>query len=796
VTGPAAPQPVLHRALSALRLEREPDLARGLLAASSRAAESGDWRLAWLLADRLVRIGLATGEAGLLLRAAAHARLGEPASAQADLDQARALAPDHPVLLALDMQGPDPALRRDALEQALLGADDTLLHQALSHLAASGHEAVLVAREVDDAIAITLHWNGPSPLRLGWSDGERREVFADTAGQPSRHPDWAFSARLALGWPGSAPALSFFAEAKSGSPAPLRLFSAPAILYPAGETVAPGEPVAADGEGSLLILLPVYGDKAATLACLDSLFESGLSAARTRILVIDDATPDPALAASLRGLAQDQRITLLRNPLNLGFARSINRGLACRRAEEDVLLLNADTLVPPGAVARLAAAVAEPSIGTATPLSNTGEDTSFPRRFSANPMPEMAELVVLDRLAQQANPGSRVDLPNGVGFCLYVRRDVLAAVGPLSTDYGRGYYEDVDFCLRVRRAGYRNVCAADVVVGHHGSRSFGRQKAALIRRNQAILEARFPDYRAQARAYRQADPLREPLGRLEDLWLKTRAHRLHLVLVPQALPDWLAEQMLDHARARGLEPVLGRIARPEGRLEIALDAMDRLPANLTLRLPAAASGDPGAMRALLLAHRWAGVTLVDDGSLPGALVAACHSLPQSVAASCLAPLPQRPDCASPPPAAPVPPDRAPSDRVLAVILDAQDPPCGPLLAALGRHDPRLAFALLGAQARDSLELEALAWPAGAVPRREIADWLKRAGISACLVASRRYGLADEQLTAWLEAGLHVAVFDGSARLPRQHGPFLRLPADLPEAEIAPVIMAWLGDPAP
>ncbi len=446
-----------------------------------------------------------------------------------------------------------------------------------------------------------------------------------------------------------------------------------------------------------------------------------------------------------------------------------------------MLLLNADTLLPPGAVERLVAAAADPTVGTVTPLSNNGEDTSLPLRFSANPMPDLAGLIALDRLAQQANPGLRIDLPNGVGFCLYIRRDVLAAIGPLSTDYGRGYYEDVDFCLRAREAGFRSVCAADVIVGHHGSRSFGGDKAVLVRRNQKRLEARFPHYRASARAYRDADPLREAVGRIEDLWLKAGHTRFHLVLAPGEVPRWLLAQMMEQAEADGLNPVLAQLAPSEEGLEATLTSRHGFPQNLTLRQP--------SPRQLLLDYPWAGIRLVESEALPPALLAACHDLPLQFAR-----IPLR-DFAQPEARLNMlQPDQPPHGAAsLALIGDADDPAAGQLAAALGRLAPVLALAILGSDGKDESAATPSLWPAGTVPRSEIGGWLQRAGLSACLVTSRRYGIYDGAVPQWLAAGLRVALFDPTLTHPYRTAHCLRLPATSAEAEVARQLISWLGE---
>ena len=167
-----------------------------------------------------------------------------------------------------------------------------------------------------------------------------------------------------------------------------------------------------------------------------------------------------------------------------------------------------------GFIDRLARiAHSEPDIGTVTPLSNNGELTSFPRAFDANAAPSPATSRHRRRRPRQRRKSDR--LPNGIGFCLYVTRACLDAVGALPTRFGRGYLEDVDFCLRAAERGFRNVCAASVYVGHLGARSFSASKRAMVVRNLDTIEPRFPAYRRECAAFMLADPLRGARAAIE-----------------------------------------------------------------------------------------------------------------------------------------------------------------------------------------------------------------------------------------------------------------------------------------
>ena len=101
------------------------------------------------------------------------------------------------------------------------------------------------------------------------------------------------------------------------------------------------------------VIIPVYRGREETLACIDSVLAT--IGDEARIIVVDDATDDAALAAALDELAAAGKITLLRNTQNQGFVASVNRALALHPTH-DAVLLNSDTLVFADWLARLRAA--------------------------------------------------------------------------------------------------------------------------------------------------------------------------------------------------------------------------------------------------------------------------------------------------------------------------------------------------------------------------------------------------------------------------------------------------------
>ena len=268
-----------------------------------------------------------------------------------------------------------------------------------------------------------------------------------------------------------------------------------------------------NGRGTgVCLVIPVYMGPLETQACLASIAASiaGGDAINTVILV-DDASSDPAMAHVLQahaGTYLGVDIRILRNKTNLGFVGSTNRGIAAADPAHDIILLNADTVVPVGFAARLKAAVyARPDIASATPLSNDATILSLPDSEGGNRLtPE--EMVALDKVLK-ANRCGPLNIPTGVGFCMYMRREAIDDTGLLSRDWGRGYCEEVDWCLRARDRGWSHVAAIDTAVFHKGRVSFGSaERQALVAKNHALLEKRFPTFVSDVTDFLAVDPLR------------------------------------------------------------------------------------------------------------------------------------------------------------------------------------------------------------------------------------------------------------------------------------------------
>ena len=262
------------------------------------------------------------------------------------------------------------------------------------------------------------------------------------------------------------------------------------------------------------IIVPVYDDLDATRACLEFAAEAVRQHHGAGLLILDDASPNSALSAFLRDFAQRPNTRLVVNLRNRGYVGTVNRALSLTPTG-DVLLLNADTLVAPDILARFQRiASLDLRIGAINPLSNHGEFVSFPVPFVENDFDQRAWRRIHE-VAGSVNPDVAIDLPASVGFCLYLTRSCLDAVGPLSEAYENGYLEDADHALRIRAAGFRNVCAPSIFTPHLGSRSFKGEKKRLVARNLRALKRRFPAHQSECDAFMLRDPLAPARARIE-----------------------------------------------------------------------------------------------------------------------------------------------------------------------------------------------------------------------------------------------------------------------------------------
>jgi len=226
------------------------------------------------------------------------------------------------------------------------------------------------------------------------------------------------------------------------------------------------------------IILPIYNGNEEVRQCLHAL--RAAATGPMQVVMVDDGSREFTAEMLRAEAAEDPRFILHRRDVNRGYTKSINEGVMLTGAEW-VVVLNSDTIVPHGWLDRLhAAAAARPGTGMVGALSNAATWQSLPAAkrpdgsWSTNDVIEPRHLAqvqaLLDELSERAYP----EFPVLNGFCTMISRRVFDTVGLYDEDaFPMGYGEEVDLCLRARRAGFRLTLADDCFVYHHKSVSFG-----------------------------------------------------------------------------------------------------------------------------------------------------------------------------------------------------------------------------------------------------------------------------------------------------------------------------------
>lgn len=257
-----------------------------------------------------------------------------------------------------------------------------------------------------------------------------------------------------------------------------------------------------DGRVSpVTVVIPVFNAFDAVRECLASV--AAHPAPDSSVMVINDCSTDPRIAGMLEAACGEYGFNLVHNEENLGYTRTVNKGLALN-PDRDVILLNSDTVVTERWIDGLRfCAYDSPRVATVTALSNNAGAFSAPAFGTFNPVPGHLTQQQMARVVTAAGRGERIEVPTGNGFCMYMRRDAVNVLGAFDEQkYPRGYGEENDFCMRAYRAGWRNLICDKAYVFHSRSQSFLGEKQPLVESGGRQLNRDYPEYGMLIRRFR------------------------------------------------------------------------------------------------------------------------------------------------------------------------------------------------------------------------------------------------------------------------------------------------------
>lgn len=249
---------------------------------------------------------------------------------------------------------------------------------------------------------------------------------------------------------------------------------------------------------SVSIVMPVHGSWPVTQACLRALLPSLPAGWPVEVIVVDDASADETPDRLAAIAAGDRRLVVLRNDRNLGFVGTCNRGAAAATGEF-LVFLNNDTVPLPGWLPPLIRTFASFPAAAAV-----GGKLLFPD----GRLQEAGGIIFDDASAchfGREHPDAAWPLFNHVRPVDYVSaallatpRDLFLALGGFDPAYAPGYYEDTDYCFRLRELGREALVQPAAIVVHVEGATAGTDKAAGMKRFQEINRRRFQARHAAA----------------------------------------------------------------------------------------------------------------------------------------------------------------------------------------------------------------------------------------------------------------------------------------------------------
>ena len=263
---------------------------------------------------------------------------------------------------------------------------------------------------------------------------------------------------------------------------------------------------------SVTIVVPVYGDWPSLDECISSL-KKCVDTSIHKVLLVNDCGPEANLIEqNIQGSIKDTTGFLyFRNPKNLGFIGNCNRAvLELDKTDNDILLLNSDTIVTPRFLEEMVGVLyASPKHGTVSPRSNNATIATIPLSAVSQKGIGAEKSYKLYKKIKKRLP-HYYEVPVAHGFCMLIKRSLIKQYGLFDPIFGKGYGEEVDFCLRIAKKGYKSLLANYAYVFHLEARSFSlEKKAQLLEANNKILWKRYPGYRQQVRDYMEVSVPRE-----------------------------------------------------------------------------------------------------------------------------------------------------------------------------------------------------------------------------------------------------------------------------------------------
>jgi len=213
------------------------------------------------------------------------------------------------------------------------------------------------------------------------------------------------------------------------------------------------------------IIILTFNQLKLTKKCYESLIKNTF--VPYEIIFVDNGSTDGTIRWLKNLERENKNVKIFLNGKNLGFSKANNIGI--RNSKGDyIVLLNNDVILTKGWLKGLVrCAESSDEIGLVGPCTNEAAGVQ-----KVHAKYKLSQLHLFAYAWKMKNLGIWKEVHRLNAFCLLIKRDVIEKVGLLDEDFGPGGYEDYDYCLRVRHAGFKIYLAKDIYVHHIGGQGY------------------------------------------------------------------------------------------------------------------------------------------------------------------------------------------------------------------------------------------------------------------------------------------------------------------------------------
>lgn len=260
------------------------------------------------------------------------------------------------------------------------------------------------------------------------------------------------------------------------------------------------------------VIIPVYKSPEWVKLCVYSLLKNTKLELLNKVYLINDCDDELTINCLKNLESKYSVVEVLTNEKNLGFIKTVNKGLKKSTADY-VLLLNTDCIVANNTIEKLVSHIEKnEKIGLICPISSNAANLTLE-------MFDGFSYMDMDRLLEKNFLGKSFDACTIVGNCLLITKECIKKTGYLDEIYGTGYGEETDYQFKAMEKGFEAKVAIDTYVFHKSEVSFGtsKEKQEKLEKNRKIFFERWgQQYNELMEKYIKNDPIEYILNNIAE----------------------------------------------------------------------------------------------------------------------------------------------------------------------------------------------------------------------------------------------------------------------------------------